>query len=273
LSKAKKKIDVNSEEFKVQQHRDNLIRIEERLIHIPEPTVTFEIGESVRVGSLEDEIVFSILHGGKILEIDYTSVKSNYGNPIREEHQKGYWTWTDTRKKNDNVNSLIENDDIRLNYSQTHLRGLLTKVYHFGVDFNPDYQRDYVWDKSDKVKLIDAIYKNVDIGKFAFVRVSDRKWEDNGHIYSYEILDGKQRLRAILDYYENRFPYKGFYFNDLSRRDQNHMMEYSVNVAEVSELTYEQTLRYFLMLNTSGRIMSEEHLDKVRQLLDQETMK
>jgi uncharacterized protein with ParB-like and HNH nuclease domain len=74
-----------------------------------------------------------------------------------------------------------------------------------------------VWELEDKVALIDSIFNNVDIGKFAFIHLN------YGEKYTYEILDGKQRMRAILDYYENRFQYKGKYFNELSCREQNHL--------------------------------------------------
>ena len=80
---------------------------------------------------------------------------------------------------------------------------------------NPDYQRDYVWELSDKQLLIDSIFNNIDIGKFAFIHLDYKTWNKTG--YAYEILDGKQRLKTIIDFYENRFSYKGIYYNDLSK--------------------------------------------------------
>lgn len=265
MTKNKKKVDVNSEEHKQQQHERELRDLESKMSFISEPTYTFEIGESVVVGNLKDVVIHDILHDGKIVEIDYTHVNHNYGNPIYTYNQKMYQAWMDVNRANNNDYSLINNDDIRLSYFQAHLQSLLHKAYHFGINFDPEYQREYVWELNDKIKLIDSIFNNVDIGKFAFIHNSDRKWTKTG--YSYEILDGKQRLRAILDFYEGRFSYKGFYFNDLSKRDQSFFTSYSANIAEVQEIGQEQTIRYFLMLNTGGRMMSEEHLNKVREML------
>jgi uncharacterized protein with ParB-like and HNH nuclease domain len=139
---------------------------------------------------------------------------------------------------------------------------IFSKVYFFGVNFEPDYQRDYVWELEDKIALIDSIFNNVDIGKFAFIK------KGYSEDYLYEVLDGKQRMRAILDFYEDRFQYKGFYYSDLSYEDQCHINYYNINVAEASEMTKEQTLRYFLMLNTGGKQMAKEQLEKVRHMLE-----
>lgn len=86
--------------------------------------------------------------------------------------------------------------------------------------------------------------------------------------YSSEILDGKQRMRAILDFYEDRFQYKGKYFSQLSVKDQNHFKRYPVSVAETSEMSKEQVLRYFINLNSNGKVMSQDHLNKVKQMLE-----
>lgn len=37
----------------------------------------------------------------------------------------------------------------------------------------------------------------------------------------YEIIDGKQRLTALLEFNEDRFQYNGYYFSELSNADKN----------------------------------------------------
>ena len=69
-------------------------------------------------------------------------------------------------------------------------------AYHRGLIDNPDYQRGYVWTLEDKQKLIQSIFNRADIGKFVFIE------DENYREYRLEVIDGKQRLRAILDYYE-----------------------------------------------------------------------
>lgn len=244
-----------------------LKQIRNRLPYIPEPTYHFEVGESACIGFLQDVVVVAILDEGKIYEIDYTSIHNNLGNPVRNEHQRMYVTWTSIRKVAEiSGESYIQNDDIRLRYSQGMISSLFSKAYEFGLNLNPDYQRDFVWELEDKVALIDSIFNNVDIGKFTFTTLSAQEWIKTG--YSYEVIDSKQRIGTILEYYEDRFEYKGKRFSQLSKRDQSHFENYSIAVAETERLTKEQTLRYFINLNTRGKGMSPEHLEKVRGMLN-----
>lgn len=129
---------------------------------------------------------------------------------------------------------------------------------------DPDYQRELVWSIEDKVKLIQSIFENVDIGKFLFVHL---EWDDREDHKSYEVIDGKQRITALVEFYENRFPYKGKYYKDLHPRDKNHFYDYCVSFVEVKNITQKQKYQYFLKVNTGGKVVAEEHLDHVRELL------
>jgi hypothetical protein len=259
----KKKVEPTQEELQEQYLQRELNDLRKNLYLIPEPTTVLKIGDEVTIGALQDVVIFEVLEDGKIYGIDFTSIRTNYGSPIRNEHQKRYVKWLDVRKKNDNTTSLIRNNDIRLSYSQRHLGDLLSKTYSFGVDFEPEYQREFVWDIEDKINLIDSIFNSVDIGKFVFIK------NDYSDDLLYQVLDGKQRMSAILDYYEDRFQYKGYFFSELSVRDQDYFEDYSISIAEVSDLNREQILRYFIKLNTGGRIMAPEQIEKVRKMLDE----
>ena len=72
-----------------------------------------------------------------------------------------------------------------------------------------------------------------------------------------------------MEYYEDRFEYKGYKFSDLSRQDQNHFEGYSIAWGESSNLTQEQKLRYIIKLNTTGKEMDKSHLDKVKNMLNE----
>ena len=144
---------------------------------------------------------------------------------------------------------------------------LLDRIYHFGIDFEPNYQRNFVWSAEDKEKLIYSIFHGVEIGKFVCVK---RDFKENPNI-RYEILDGKQRLKAIQEYYENKFAYKGYYFNDLCARDKDYFENYPIVTADLKGLTQAEKYRLFIMLNTSGHVMSNNDIEKVKELYKQET--
>jgi hypothetical protein len=90
----------------------------------------------------------------------------------------------------------IKGDHVfRLHYSQRSLDGLVHMFYSFGINMDPDYQRGLVWTLEDKQALIESIFDDVDIGKFVFAQ---RPFEANAP--GYEIIDGKQRLSALIDF-------------------------------------------------------------------------
>jgi hypothetical protein len=236
---------------------------------IPEPTYFFEIGEEVAIGNLADVHILESCENGKFYLIEYSIKRkeTSYASGKFEEKitlesgHKKYFAWTELRPINKTEESLIQNDNLRLSFTQQTISSLLHKVYHFGTDMDPDYQREYCWELEDKVALIDSIFRNIDIGKFVFVH------NDYSDEYLYEILDGKQRLRAILDFYENRFAYKGKYFNDLSKIDQHWFTDYCVSVAEVLRSDKKEILNYFVMLNTTGKPIDTKHIDKVKNMI------
>lgn len=233
-----------------------------QLIFCPEPTYFFNVGDKVAIGRLIDVTVLETCENGKFYKIRYSVEHNNYGKPYIEDGLERYVMWFDIRPLSKETKSLVQNGDIQLSFSMSHIGDILSKAYHFGIEMSPDYQRDYVWDEKDKVALIDSIFNNIDIGKFCFVH------NDYTEEKLYEILDGKQRIRAILDFFENRFPYKGKYFNDLSTYDQNWFENYSISSALVPSGNKKQILKYFLMLNTSGKVMDKEQLEKVQKMYD-----
>jgi hypothetical protein len=68
------------------------------------------------------------------------------------------------------------------------------------INLRPEYQRRLVWDDSKRSLFIESLLLNVPIPPvFLF------EWE----LSRYEVMDGQQRLNAIVDFYENGFALKG----------------------------------------------------------------
>lgn len=232
------------------------------------PTYFFKKGDKVQVGLLTDPVIDEVLWDGMAYVIDFTNVQNNYGKPIVTPHCKRFATWYEVRPIPKNTQSFIRvSEFMRLNYSQRQLGGLIHMIYNFGVDFEPEYQRGFVWNPTDKVRLIDSIFHGVDIGKFVFV---SKEYSGYGN-FDYEILDGKQRLKTLQEFYENKFAYKGCYYNDLTNKDKNFFENYSVSYAEVRNISDADKYNLFILLNTSGHVMEQKHLDYVKQLYAKET--
>lgn len=85
------------------------------------------------------------------------------------------------------------------------------------VDLNPAYQREGgVWKPETRARLIDSILNGFDVPKLYFERATKRRLSPDGLTYQYSVLDGKQRLEAILGFLsgELRLPDDFIFFED-----------------------------------------------------------
>ena len=227
-----------------------------------EPSYRFAVGDKVQVGHLLNCVVDEILEGGYMYLVRSGPSSDNYS----------CWAWTNVRPLDDDKDTRFAKRDSalsRLHYSNRNMYSLLNYHYLLGVDFNPDYQRGSVWDEEDREKLLDSIFAGREIGRFVFKQLPFNRTNDDGNYY--EIVDGKQRLLTLLAFYENRFPYKGVFYNDLSVLDKNWFMDASIGIAELDQnATRAEVLEVFLALNEGGKPVAKEVLDHARELLKNE---
>lgn len=260
---AKKKELTHKEQLQ-QQREKALYWYEKEKNNLSKPTYRFTIGDEVNFGNIKNCIIKEILDNG--LGYGFTGIhtNNNYGNPYDvEEYYVASWVRIRPKYKFVELTSdFTQKDDIDLHFGNYTIESLLSYYYSFGIDMNPYYQRDYVWEDSDNEALLDSIFEGIDIGKFVLFR-NDFS-EDKG----YEIGDGKQRLNALISYYENRYPYRGYYYNDLSAQDKYTIKNKNISMALIDEPTEEQKLKIFLKINTTGRVMDKEHLNKVQKQLE-----
>jgi hypothetical protein len=230
------------------------------------PSIQYKIGDRVRCGNLDKSIVDRIEDGGRLLYLRVNHDENYYGRlrPIEKymwvqwQHVIPYVDYDVTPPS-----PQMSNRDGVLNFSQTSIESVLNHFYHAGLDLNPRYQRDIVWNTDDRLALLDSIFNNVDIGKFVFVR---RSFTTDGPLY--EILDGKQRFTTLMDYCESRFRWRGHLYHELCLRDQGHIDNYMVSQATLENPAQEQILQVFLRLNTTGRPLDPAHIERVRKMLE-----
>lgn len=252
----------------LQDERDKFIRkCREGKISSPPASRTYAVGDRVNVGAIEWVKILEVIEDGKIYKILRIHPQTPYGRYVGHSFEITYQRWTEitphrTKEQIASIPRVEEDDDIRFQYSQRNLQGLLWQYYSSGIDIDQDYQRGNVWSPEQKYMLIESIYKNIEIGKFTLIR---RSFSEELDKY-YEMLDGKQRLTALLEFYESRFMYKGRYYHEMNGRDQGHFDSYSISYSETEPLTPEQKYRYFLKLNTCGVPQDPDHIKKVEKM-------
>lgn len=73
------------------------------------------------------------------------------------------------------------------------------------VDLDPPYQREgNVWKPGARSILIDSLINGLDVPKLYFESVSERRSTPGGLTYQYAVIDGKQRLEAILAFIDGK---------------------------------------------------------------------
>lgn len=226
------------------------------------PTRAFEEGEIVQHGNHSHTVVLQALEGGRY-SVKSTGTKNNNGTQVAYEQTSPVF-WYELFKIHDEPlpeTHLARPVQFKMDKTNRTIEGLLSMVHsdHAGVDFSPSYQCQYVWSQDDKVKLIDSIFNNISIGLFVFAKMpfeSDAK--------AYEIIDGKQRLTALVEFHEDRFQYKGYFYSELSARDKSHFENYDISMDVLNKPNEKEKYAAFLAINTFGKVMDEKHLEAVR---------
>lgn len=233
-------------------------------VHLRAPTYKFSVGERVAYGAFDSAFVTEVLEDGYGYVLECTKTKQDRLGKETTEVVTRVASWVQVRPIICPYapQFTIENN-LHLNFFSTSIECLMGYHYGFGIDMSPDYQRDYVWTMEDKEALLDSIFNDYDIGDFVLVRRED------DYDWGYEILDGKQRLSTIIDFYENRFPYHGYYFNELCGQDKYTIRNKVVQVAIVENASEVDKLKIFLSVNTTGRVMDKHHLEMVKERLEE----
>jgi len=89
-----------------------------------------------------------------------------------------------------NEPAAIEPLSINASVDKWRIYDLAGRAAQHQLELNPTYQRDFVWSNSDSQMLIESILRGIPLPSIILARVSSSQ--------RYQIVDGKQRLTAIL---------------------------------------------------------------------------
>lgn len=136
------------------------------------------------------------------------------------------------------------------------------------LELSPKYQRNSVWNEKAKSYLMDTIIRGLPIPPI-FMRqridvVSKKTYR--------EIIDGQQRLRAVTEYIQNKFPiskthnelYGGKYYEDLDEEIKEQILEYDIFVEVINEKEDPIIYDMFARLNTNNCVLNRQELRNAR---------
>ena len=132
----------------------------------------------------------------------------------------------------------------------------------------PDWQRQKVWSRSKKQKLIDSILRGWKLPKFYFLKISSDP-------EAYEVVDGQQRLAAIFDFFDSELrlresaaeEFGGAYYRDLPDELVDTFDDYEVEFDEIEKATEEEIKDFFQRLQEGLPLTSAEKLNSAHSKL------
>ena len=158
--------------------------------------------------------------------------------------------------------------DLNISEITSDVRGMINEYTSNVYEFNPEYQRDLVWTTEQKQAFIRTLMiGDVDLCPTLIAEPYSKGKRE------YEVLDGKQRMMAVIEYIRGKFSVDGLYYKDLSLGDVSRLMyapfkyrlvKYYDKKKGFSKMTIEQKVELFLQINEYGQRVSEEHLDKIK---------
>lgn len=215
-----------------------------------------------------------------IIDISQIKKKNTYNIGANPFPQKSWWGKLTTH--NFSLDSILyrcgwdkRNRKYTTNLGEVEVDELNFNPYVIDKNGNKSYyQRDFVWELKDKQLLIESIYNGINCGKIV---VRDRGYDyviselnkGNKEVAFRDIVDGKQRVGTLLEFVNDDFPdLHGNYFSDFSNKAQNTFFNSDViSYASLGEqATDEDVIETFLMVNFTGKVMSQEHIDYVKEI-------
>jgi hypothetical protein len=128
------------------------------------------------------------------------------------------------------------------------------------LKLNPDFQRGAVWTTPARVYLIDTILRRLPIPKIYLRTLVDLETR-----LSYrEVVDGQQRLRAILDFASDKFAlskrareFEGLRYETLDDELKEAFLTYPIAVDQLLNATDDEVIEVFSRLNSYTVTMNE----------------
>lgn len=131
------------------------------------------------------------------------------------------------------------------------------------VNTNPLYQRGYVWSEEQKERYIEYRLRGGISGKDIYW--NSKNWMRGSADEVIELVDGKQRLDAVLGFMNNEVKAFGNYRNQFEDESPLFFQDFVFHINNLS--SQKEVVEWYLGLNRGGSIHTEEDLKPAYDLL------
>lgn len=147
-------------------------------------------------------------------------------------------------------------------------RYLLEKIDDWVTDLelelDPDFQRAHVWVEQQQIRYVEYVLRGGISGKDIYLNHPGWMGTFKG---AFVLVDGKQRLNAVMRFLRNEIPAFGSVYSEYTDRLPLHA-SFTFHINDLK--TRAEVLQWYIDLNAGGVAHTEEEIEKVRALLTQE---
>jgi len=148
----------------------------------------------------------------------------------------------------------------RVEYEKVIIQDIINQNEKFELNINPWYQRRSVWTTPQKAYLLNTIFEQKPVPSIYIRHTLDI--DENKSIR--EVVDGQQRIRAIIEYVEGKFPArhpnykKPILYSQLKRNEIEKFRLTSVSVGYLLGATDEDVIEIFGRLNSVAKSLNAQ---------------
>ena len=128
----------------------------------------------------------------------------------------------------------------------------------------PDFQRGHVWTENQRIAFMEYLLRG---GISGPIRFNQPGWQTNWR-GPFEIVDGLQRATTLLKFANDELPVFGYTLSQYD--DKPRMMDVRLELRVNSLATRAEVLTWYLQLNGGGTPHSDDELNRVQGLLNEE---
>jgi len=218
---------------------------------LPSPYYTFNVGDEIIWGRNKNVFIHEVFDDGKGVIVHK-----------RDHDSYDVRNWYEIYLKSEDKNTNFAGNRFDVTYTTLQLDDVIGQCIKYGINDTISCQRGYVWSLEDKQRLIDSIFRGSDIGKFVFVK--------REYPHAKYVIDGKQRINAIMGYMLGEYSYRGVYYRELGYMDRMAFDRHGIQFGEIKDddLTDQDLAKIFLTLNSAGVPQTEEHLKHVQGIIE-----
>jgi len=132
----------------------------------------------------------------------------------------------------------------------------------YGFTMDPEYQRDHVWTDEQRERYVEHILMGGETAREILINCYNfDNRRHTGRTGPAEVLDGKQRLTALLMFLDGKLRAFGKYAHEFEGRCRANIIW---RVVDLDEL---EVMRMYVMLNAGGTVHSSDEIQRVRDLI------